>query len=254
MRTALLDADIVAFKAAAISETKFDWDGVISYDIDEQLARNTADRLVKEYAIATESDRMIVCLTDPKVNFRKQLDPTYKSNRKDTRPPALLMYVKRYLADKYPSYIRPRLEADDIMGILATHPKLIEGEKVIISEDKDMRTIPTLVYNPGYPLRGIQNISELNADRFLLWQAIVGDPTDGYKGAPGVGKKSEWAVAVCEAEREDLWPIILEAFESKGLGPDAAINQVRMAFILRSHAYNFTTKKIKLWQPEWLNR
>ena len=33
-----------------------------------------------------------------------------------------------------------RLEADDVMGIMATST-MLDGEKVIVSEDKDMKTI-----------------------------------------------------------------------------------------------------------------
>ncbi len=74
------------------------------------------------------------------------------------------------------------------MGILSTHPTKIQGKKIIVSEDKDMRTIPGWLYNPG-PNKDIEPkyINEFEADRYHLYQTITGDSTDGYKGCPGAG-------------------------------------------------------------------
>jgi DNA polymerase-1 len=55
------------------------------------------------------------------------------------------------------------------------------------------------------------------------------------------------------ADRDELWDIILMAYGSKGLTEDDAILQARMAHILRATSYNFKTKKIRLWQPFWLD-
>ena len=74
------------------------------------------------------------------------------------------------------------LEADDVMGILAT-TDIIEGEKVIVSEDKDMKTIPCLLWRGGE----MHTITEQEADYNHLLQTLVGDATDGYPGCPGIG-------------------------------------------------------------------
>jgi DNA polymerase-1 len=109
----------------------------------------------------------------------------------------MLMWAKEYLAQEYPSFIRPRLEADDCMGILATNSKLLgssyEGDQIIMcSEDKDMRTIPGFLYNPNQPQLGVISISEEDANRFHMWQTLTGDQTDGYPGCPGIGPKSDY--------------------------------------------------------------
>mgnify|MGYP003859969237 CR=1 FL=1 len=50
------------------------------------------------------------------------------------------------LIDEYQAVIYPNLEADDVMGILATKPS--KGErKIICSIDKDLRQIPGHLYN-----------------------------------------------------------------------------------------------------------
>ncbi len=266
--TLLLDADIIAYKTAALNQKDIDWgDTGKSRTLNHEQARKHADELIAKYAADLGTQNVIVCLSDPDRNFRKELNPSYKEARVEIEKPELLMWVKEYLHSEYRSYMRPRLEADDVMGILATHPSLIEGKKIIVSEDKDMRTIPTNVYNPDKPGLGVLDISELDADRFLLWQALVGDPTDGYKGAKGIGmggkyvdnefiegpRSLTYAHDVLTADRKDLWDLVLEAYGSVGLTEDDAIMQVRMAHILRASSYNFSTKKVKLWQPYWLS-
>lgn len=253
MRTILVDSDIVAYKVASISEVDFDWDndGDTVYATDDAKAIREAEIYMRQIADKLDADRVIVCLSDD-VNWRKELWSGYKGNRTNLRKPELLQYVKKHLAAEWPSYQRPRLEADDIMGILATHLRLVPGEKIIVSEDKDLRTVPARVYNPRYPERGIQEISELDADRLHMWQTMVGDPVDGYLGCRGIGEKSEYAQEILFADRENLWDIVLEAYASKGRTEADALLQARMAHILRAPDFNFKTKKVRLWNPLFL--
>lgn len=249
----LVDADIPAYMISSKLENVFDFDGDgenLAVNLHpEEIAKHVDDELAM-YADAVGADRIYACLSDPSSRyFRHELEPTYKHGR-TVRKPELLQAVKNYMAGEYPYYVRPRLEADDIMGILATHPKLLEGRNVMCSADKDMRTIPGLLYNPMKPDLGVIDISEPDADRFLMWQAITGDSTDGYGGCPGVGPKSVYAEEIIGAETpRELWDIVLEAYASKGKPEADATHQVRLARILRHEDYNFKTQKIKLWNP-----
>jgi Autographiviridae exonuclease len=248
----LVDADIPAYQIAARCEQSFDFDGDIAVNLTPEKIGPMVDEELNACADAVGADRIYVCLSDPASPgyFRRELEPTYKTNRAGTKKPELLQAVKNYMSEEYPYYVRPRLEADDIMGILATHPKLLPGKNIMCSADKDMRTIPGFLYNPNKADLGVLDISVLDANRFLLWQAIVGDATDGYKGVPGIGDKSPFAEEIIGATSpEELWNIVLEAYSFKGLTEDDAILQVRMARILRSCDYNFKTHKIKLWNP-----
>jgi DNA polymerase-1 len=225
--------------------------------VDHQNAIAQCDELLSEYCETLGAQRVVICLTD-KVNFRKQYDETYKSNRKDLAKPELLQWVKDYLATEYPSYTRPRLEADDVMGILAMRPSLLgkryEGDEVIIvSEDKDMRTIPAKVYNPRRPELGVLKITEDEANQFMLYQVLVGDPTDGYKGCPGIGPENLYVKYLMEdAEPEEYWDVVVEAYASRGFTEQDAVDQARMAHILWDSSYNFKNQKVKLWEPYWL--
>lgn len=254
MTTILLDADIVAYKIASINEEAFDWDDTgESVVVDHARAIKDTDELIAEYCAALKADSVLVCLSDPAVNFRKQLEPTYKANRKDVQKPELLQWVKDYLAHEYRSFIRPRLEADDVMGILATSgDRFVKGRRIIVSEDKDMKTIPGLLWNPRHPEDGVVEIDPLSADRFHMTQTLTGDPVDGYIGCRGIGAKSPFVAALQDAARLDLWEIVKAGYENKGFTEADAIHQARLAHILRATSYNFKTKKVRLWQPDWL--
>ncbi len=256
--TILIDADIVAYKASIVNEKSFDFgDTGVAEHLDHAGCIRNVEELIGRYADKLKASRVLVCLSDPEVNFRKQLNPTYKSNRKDTVPPQMLAWIKEYLESEYQSFRRPRLEADDIMGILATSgDRFIQGKRIIVSEDKDMRTIPALVFNPNHPDLGVLRISSLDAKRFHMWQTVVGDPTDGYGGCPGVGKGGrhvEYAESILEATTPtELWDLVLMAYASKGLAEEEALMQARMARILQDGDYNYKTKGIRLWNPTCL--
>lgn len=256
--TILLDADIVAYKFAATHEQVFHFDGrenepAVSVGSVEE-AGAAADEYIEELKEKLGAARVVVCLTDRGHEFRKDLAPYYKGNRKG-RKPALLFPVLDYFAGKYETYLRPRLEADDCMGILATHPTLIKGEKVIVSEDKDMQSIPGLLFNPAKD-KAPRKISKLQADRYHLWQAVVGDTADGYPGAYGIGPKSPEAQAIMTAKSvTEAWGHVLAAFERtsrlpEGTTPaDEALLQARLARILRASDWNFKEKQPVLWVP-----
>jgi len=270
MRYALIDSDIVAYVVSARAEDKIDFgNGVVSKSVDKKACWKMCDEVIHSHCEAVKADVAIICLTDPDANFRKQLDPTYKSNRAGAEKPELLHLAKEYLFENYRSYIRPRLEADDVMGILATRPTLLgkdASDVVIVSEDKDMRTIPAKVYNPNYPDLGILEISKLDAIRFHLWQTVTGDQTDGYPGCPGVGAGGDFDESegcfrlgpralpyahdlLTLSDPLRLWDTVLQAYASKGLTEDDAIHQARLARILWADDYNFKTHGIKLWDP-----
>lgn len=254
-RTILIDADIVAYKVAYLSQEVHDFgDTGCAKIVDHDKCIKDIDDIIGQYADKLKADRAVVCLTDPDVEFRIQLDPTYKANRKESSKPELLRWAKEYMHREYKNYIWPRLEADDVMGILATSgDRFIKGEKIIVSEDKDLRTVPGKLYNPGRDELGIIDISQLDAHRFHLWQTVVGDPTDGYGGCPGVGKGGryvEYAPDILEADTPlEAWDLVLMAYASKGLTEDDAIHQARLAHILQHGDFNYKTKGIRLWTP-----
>lgn len=259
-RTLLVDADIMAYKAASATEGLYLFNGVDAEpSVDENLeeALEVAERDIERVANLLKATKVIVCLTDDidqatgeVNNFRCDCYPQYKQKRLAVRRPATLETVKAFYAKRYETYQRSRLEADDCMGILATHETLVPGEKIIVSADKDMKTIPGLLFNPRSNKRKPTLISELEADRYFMEQTLTGDSTDGYPGCRGVGEKSPFVAAVREAKNlQAMWHVVVGAYLSHGLSPEDALAQARCARILRASDWDFQTRKPRLWTP-----
>lgn len=262
--TILIDSDIVAYKSAAIHQVEYQWDeNTKSIFVDEDLAKEHIEDTIDGYADKLNATRIIVCLTD-KTNFRKSVLPSYKANRKDLEKPILLDSLKEHLKETYESYIRPSLEADDVMGILSTSKKIISGKKIIISEDKDMETIPGYLFNPRKDKKP-RYITEEDADIKFFTQVLTGDTVDGYKGCKGIGAvKAKKIIAMAirdwvsesddetfEARNKYIWESIVEAYEKAGQTEEDALIQARMARILRANDYDFQKKEVVLWKPTW---
>lgn len=248
-KVGLVDADILAYQAAAVTEDRIDWDGdgnVSQYPHDIQRAYDICDTTIGEYMDNLKLTKVIICLTD-KVNFRKSILPTYKENRKGSMKPIHLTALKKYLADNYTSYERPGLEADDVMGILSTHPKLIKGKKVIISIDKDMRQIPGYLFNPNKNTKP-ELIKKEDGDHYHLVQTLTGDPTDGYSGCPGIGPKK--AELILNRTDGTPWERILHAYADKELTEQDALAQAQVARICQWENYDYDNAEVIPWLPE----
>lgn len=243
MRTLLVDSDINAFKAAAAVEQEIDWgDGYMTWHVEVDDAINHLTDQIADLQERFEPDAMIFALTDEH-NFRMDVLDTYKSNRKNVKRPLALKAVRQYIIDNYDTYKRPGLEGDDVLGILSTG-KVVEGEKIIVSIDKDMKTIPGKFVHRVE--EGILDISEEEADYWHMYQTLTGDATDGYKGCPGVGPvKAEKLLADGHE-----WHKVVAAYEKAGFSEHEALVQARCARILRACDYDFKKKEVILWEPK----
>lgn len=250
-RTILIDGDVFAYQHGFSGEKAIDWgDGDWTLHADEGLAKSKLNSQILELQQTLEADDVVVVLSDS-ANWRMKVYPLYKSNRADTRKPMLVAPLRAHMLDRWNAFVRPNLEGDDVLGILATGNK-IKGEKIIVSIDKDMKTIPGLLYNNRKPAEGIVEISEATADNWHYLQTLMGDTTDGYPGCPGVGKVK--AAAILErgagAKEADVWAAIVVAYEKAGLTEADALIQARVARICRATDYDFKKKEVKLWTPK----
>jgi len=258
MRTLLIDADVVAYNAAFACEKAVELEpGYWTWFVHEDEVIAAFDGEVQRMMDTLNADDFKLCLTDSDGNFRLGIHGDYKGGRKSVRKPIILKHFKQWLIDERGAYWRPGLEGDDVMGIFATHPKLVPGEKVVVSIDKDMWTIPGPFIRWGTEDAKLEYVSQTYADYYHLYQTLTGDTTDGYKGCPGVGPKTAEKL-LAEATREApegepilpyLWEAVVRAYEKKGLTEDDAIIQARMARILRASDYDFKNKRPILWNP-----
>jgi DNA polymerase-1 len=251
-RTILLDGDVVAYAIAAREERPTDWgDGVWTLHADEQAAKDSLDAYLKKLMRDLGAQRLVVALSVPSDEcWRKEVYPAYKAHRANVRKPMILPVLKQHLRDNYEVWERAKLEGDDILGILATSPTLITGEKIIASIDKDLKTIPGLHYNLKDKPRGVFSITVEEANYWHLFMSLTGDPTDGFPGCPGIGPKKAAVILGTDPN----FDAVVEAYAKAGLPYEEALRQARVARILRRDDYDFKKKEVKLWTPKSLEQ
>ena len=240
MRTLLIDGDVFIYQFACSAEVATHWgDDFWTLHADAKLAKQKLDAFLEELKTKLEAQHLIIALSDRTRNyFRKQILPTYKANRDKIRKPIILSELRAYLEAEYECFERPTLEGDDVLGILATSNKIIKGEKVIVTIDKDLKTVPGLHYNTNKAELGIYTITEEEADYWHLFQTLTGDPSDGFSGCPGIGPKKAEELLVASP----TWETVEWAFEKAGLGKAEAKVQGHMARILRAQDWDFKNK------------
>jgi len=133
----------------------------------------------------------IVTFNGSKGNFRKQITPTYKANRKKQTLPPLLHPMHQYVKDNYDSKYCYGMETDDLV---ARYWKKLSDEfgrddVLIVSIDKDYKQFPCLIYNYHYKHKVILDISESEALYNFYEQMIMGDTADNVNYFKGKGKK-----------------------------------------------------------------
>lgn len=241
MPALLVDADIVCFQFASVNEVEYQWDEDLSSKvIDLDKAIEELELFIKDLKKELRAKDIVFCFSTPP-NWRNQILPSYKSNRKKEKP-SLFYALKDYIMTEFVCKTKPSLEADDVIGIMAT---LKPGKYVIASIDKDLKQIPGKHFN--WRTGDLTEVSVEEADRFFYQQVLTGDPTDGYKGCPGIGPKK--AAEILDEAGDNPWPAIVAAYESKGLTEEDALVQARVARILRKTEWDFKKQKLKLWVP-----
>lgn len=278
MTTILVDGDLFAYRVAVTSQQITDFGGdQYTFSADAQSGKFNLEALLENFRERLGADDIVVAISDGQ-NFRKSVMPQYKSNRNDLMRPIILKVLLNHLKENYQTFIRPTLEADDVLGILATNPKVIKGDKIIVTMDKDLRSVPALHWNPEKegrtPSQEPTFVSKKEADNNFYQQVLSGDATDGYKGCPHIGsttakKLVKSPIVVTPHEKEiktgpnrggkkiiwlseptsNVWDCIVSHYVKAGLTEEDALVNARVARILRHEDYNYKEKKPILWQP-----
>ena len=243
-RTLIIDGDILIYKVACQVEQATDW-GNDLWTLHADMAEATtklADTIT--YYELTLLAKHIVIALGSKDSFRKEISSDYKANRTKLRKPVIYAPLRKWVEENYKCYVKPKLEGDDVVGILAT-ADIIKGDKCVLSSDKDLKTIPTQHWFLGDD--DYTEINEEEANYNHMMQTLTGDQVDNIKGCPTVGKvKAERILAPHKSSYKNMWNAVVETFKKNGLSEKVALQEARMTRILRAEDYNFKTI---LWSP-----
>ena len=177
---------------------------------------NMLDRLRKDY----QPEHMVVIFDAKGKTFRHRLYPEYKSNR-PPMPDDLAIQIEPLLdiirAQGYPLLIENDVEADDVIGTLATHFK---GSVLISTGDKDMAQLVNqrvhlinTMSNEYLDIEGIKTKFGVAPERIRDYLTLMGDKVDNIPGINKVGPKTavKWL-----AQYGSLDNIMAHAEEFKG--------------------------------------
>lgn len=166
MTTALLDGDIYCYRVAAACDDK-----------DEHEVVSGLSGMINDTLGRLEAASFHIFLTADN-NFRREIYPLYKANRKQPKP-RFLQYAKDYLIQEWNAIIMDELEADDCLAIMAGE------DTVICSIDKDLQQVAGWHYN--FVTDKLFEVDEVQAE-FNFWkQMITGDTADNIPGIPKMG-------------------------------------------------------------------
>jgi DNA polymerase-1 len=248
----LIDADIILHRFGHANQTKIQW----SEGEEPSLAVNPISEVLNEVdsfigsLVEKLGGEPFLCFSGEK-NFRYEVLSTYKHNRSAMVKPIHFHAIGDHLKNNYDWLAQKQLEGDDLMGIISTSEP---GRYIIASIDHDMMQIPGVHYNWNSGRKARQ--SKADAERVFYMQVLTGDPGDGYKGIPGVGPVKAAKILDTEInENQDdpcttEWERIVHAYQEAGLTEDDALQQARVARILRKGDYDFDTEEVTLWNPE----
>jgi len=242
----LIDADVLAYQAAFMAQAPIQWnEDLWTVHSDLAVAKTWIVERIETFKKKLDGDEVILAISD-KNNFRRKLNPTYKANRRSKMAPIGLDPIRAWMKLKYGTVTYPNLEADDVLAILATERPNRIDRRVIVSIDKDFKSVPCEFYD--FNRDEMHDVSEEDAAHYHLMQTIAGDPVDGYKGVPGIGVvKANRLLEVNGAN----WDTVLKAYSDAGLTEDEALMNAWMAYLIRKDEYNHKHKQLKyLWMPD----
>ena len=189
---ALLDGDIIGYRCAASAEN----DPV-------EIALIRTDKLLQDILHETGASSFKCYLTGSS-NFRKELFPDYKANRKQPRP-THLEACRQFLCKEYGAVITDGHEADDELGINQTE------ESITCSIDKDLLQIPGRHYN--FVKKEFKEVLYIDGIRHFYAQMLIGDRSDNVTGVEGIGEKKAAKLLNSITNEEEMFDCVRELYK-----------------------------------------
>lgn len=190
-KMALIDMDIIVYRCGyAVQE--YDKESDTLYIEPWEHCKYNINSMINRIRQAIKPDGYQGYLTsNDRSNFRFQMFPDYKKQRKDVPKPYYYDQIRDYLIEEYKAQVVSGEEADDRISIV--HCELnrtgchnynngyvwteANNNSIIVSIDKDFNNVPGWHYN--FVMEDLYFLSELDALRNFYLQILTGDTADG---------------------------------------------------------------------------
>lgn len=180
-KTAIIDGDFLLYIATYPFKVVKE-DGTVEYVPKSQIeVFRSANEIIVDILSRLEL-RKYIGLLGYGGNFRYDIFPEYKSNRKERELPIHFKELKDYLCTHWKFEPVTKCEVDDAVISYAHH----HTNTIIVSPDKDVLMTTGNHYNP---MKKIHVSTTATVAHEYFWKSmIVGDSADGIKGLVGKGQ------------------------------------------------------------------
>ena len=235
-KTVLFDADSLVYqsiyKVISFGEIRdMLKSGKLRFEIEMEILQRGYDRFEKiSFDILNEIEehfhveKTLYFFTKCKNNFRKEIDPQYKANRK--KPNRWISELRNYLIEYWNnSFAHDEYEADDL--IYYNSQLLSVNDYIICSIDKDLKQIEGLHYD-YYQLKrydengeefkirkGFIYMDSTDCENLLCELFLVGDSCDNIKGVKGIGEVKAKKIIYSKNSTYGKFRAICEAYKTE---------------------------------------
>lgn len=211
------------------------------YGIDSHLA-----------GLGIEFDKMELYITGSN-NFRDQLATIkpYKGNRDPAHKPYYYKSIRRHLMNRWGAIKVDGYEADDALSMIA-HEEGYDPERVVlVSIDKDLRTVPGRHYN--FKKKILEDVSHEEALVNFYRQLVTGDATDNIGGAYKAGPKLAEKIIVLGNSEHDHYMAALAAYANGKEKPGCPYQNLspRDALVENARLLHLKRYPGERWQPPY---
>lgn len=228
---AVVDADIVAYRAAAGTDgqteanTRDKVDTLMEYIVGETIVFPTASNLE--------------CYLTGSGNFRYDIAKTapYKGNRSGEKPKNLPA-ARAHLVNSWGAVVSEGEEADDLIGIAATNND--PETTVVATIDKDMLQLPCWHFN--FVKNSWVKVGEEEGNKFFYTQVLTGDSADNIVGLYRVGPKTAEKMLDGLTTEQELYKACVEAYDGDA---ERVLENARLLWLRRYEG--------EIWSPPEIN-
>lgn len=189
-------------------------------------------------------DKLLVAFDKRGHNFRKDIYPEYKANRKGM-PDDLaqqMPILHDLLADMQVTVVEKEgVEADDIIGTVSAR---FDGESYVVSGDRDMLQLVSPNVTVLFTKKGVSEVERVTpqvlAENYKLtpaqvieYKALRGDTSDNIPGVKGIGEKT--AMALLE-KYGDIDTVFANVDNEKGALREKLVQGKELAYVSKTLA------------------